>query len=457
MKNLLFLIGIFFISKLNAQNCNCDSAFLKTVEVIERNYGVFELIPNYKERKEYVNLKKDLIAKIKLNDKPCELYINQYINSFTDRHMSYSCSDSIKLPKYDSNKKIGENIKQNSKLLGLWQFRDFPSFYEFKSVNNVIIGKAVYDFGEVDASSNWVHIYCIYKKKQKKYELLFKEKHGPQGIYNLALQGNELIDKENGVVFTKRDTVRRFKYKRTKRPPIEAKKISNDFFYISVYDIYSTPKSYIDSILAANDSIILNTKNLILDFRDNGGGQTPPTFGLIKYLYTKPLQLSNTYYFASEKLINSTKEFCSSYDGNDPDIKNGYCTDLYNKLLNNRNKIVKDTSPLKIQDSIYKYPKNVAILVNGKTASAAEMAIDGFRKGSEKVKIFGMPSNGFMDSGVPWEFKICDNYTIYIPIQLLESMKTKGNSFTKLIPDVSLKQEEKTWIEQVMKYYETNN
>ncbi len=54
-------------------------------------------------------------------------------------------------------------------------------------------------------------------------------------------------------------------------------------------------------------------------------------------------------------------------------------------MKDNREKIIKDTSEVMTRDSILTFPQNIAILINSKTASAAELFIIASKQ-SKKVK-----------------------------------------------------------------------
>jgi len=165
----------------------------------------------------------------------------------------------------------------------------------------------------------------------------------------------------------------------------------------------------LDQIIEGNINRITSTRNLIIDFRNNGGGRG--NLPLFEYLYTNPIVSSlATDFYATEKnnqvIYNLSQgiSLMGSVLGVEMgeeviEILKQHATHMYEQIKDRVGEFVRiDVSPEKfILDNVYQYPKHVAIITNKDTGSAAEhytlMA-----KQSTKVKVFGEPTFGIMDT-----------------------------------------------------------
>ncbi|RFS21078.1 peptidase S41 [Chitinophaga silvatica] len=167
--------------------------------------------------------------------------------------------------------------------------------------------------------------------------------------------------------------------------------------YLRIPSFHEENIPIIDSILNANKKLLLNTKNLIIDVRNNGGGSDFTYNSIIPYLYTNPIRrmgieffstklnnqrmlklIENEYFSASEK-----ERFKRYYEVLEKHI--GEFVNLDNKVVN--------IDTLKTQ---YKYPQNVGIIINGGCGSATEQFLLEAKQ-SKKVKLFGVTTFGSLD------------------------------------------------------------
>jgi C-terminal processing protease CtpA/Prc len=161
--------------------------------------------------------------------------------------------------------------------------------------------------------------------------------------------------------------------------------LNNKTCYLRVPSFSKEFCPIIDSVIDSNKQTITKTENLIIDLRSNGGGSTNCWQNIIPYIYTNPYRAKNNIYLSTElNNINYQKNY-----GNNP---------FFDKLNKNLGKFVKDWedyTDIKF-DTIYKYPQNVAIIVDERCASATEQFLLTARQ-SRKVKIFGKITAGALD------------------------------------------------------------
>jgi C-terminal processing protease CtpA/Prc len=189
------------------------------------------------------------------------------------------------------------------------------------------------------------------------------------------------------------------KAKQAKRPTQTPyfKLLDKDNVLLTIPSFNIRYKSAIDSIVVANHSLITSTNNFIIDIRGNGGGQDFSFKKILPYIYTNPIVQYSTEVWASEDNINHFKKDLQDSSLSDNDKKR--LKDFIKKAENNKNTFVnrcgQDTFHITF-DTIYNYPKNVAILVDGKCASSAEEFLL-YSVQSKKVIIFGKNTSGTLD------------------------------------------------------------
>jgi len=191
-----------------------------------------------------------------------------------------------------------------------------------------------------------------------------------------------------------------------REPFIERLNENTMYFRLASFNIFH--RANLDSIIDANRAKITSTENLIIDLRDNGGGD--PAFPLLEYLYTNPIRIFGTELLASEGNIRVLYELSQGINpmwavmGQPSEelvnaVKHFGAT-LYEQVRDRVGEFVSITHEVDIEgeedigeriitfDKVHPYPRNVGIIVNGWTGSAAELYVLAARQ-SRKVKIFG--------------------------------------------------------------------
>ena len=218
-------------------------------------------------------------------------------------------------------------------------------------------------------------------------------------------------------------------------------------------DFSSANINIIDSLVRKNSKVLENTKNLILDIRENAGGTIRNYFPLIPYVYTNTIMSESGFTLCSEDLILDKKEILQRYlKKNDTNRVKNIEAQLEN-LIKHKGEFIFDKADTLAKDYVVKTnPKNIAILTNRNSLSAAELMVLHFNQ-SSKTKIFGEPTGGAID--------YLNTLSIDLPsgkyFLTIASVKRKGIKKYDLFgipPDVIISYNEKDWIGFVKKYYE---
>lgn len=210
-------------------------------------------------------------------------------------------------------------------------------------------------------------------------------------------------------------------------------------------------KSKIDSLIRLYEQELRNVTNLIIDIRFNTGGNNSSFENILKYIYTKPIQIDGGNFLASDENIRLYKK---SVQENYP-----LFTEKQKTLANERiykiekdrgNRVAISRDSTIILDTVFPHPKKVFILINEYTASSAEFFILRARQ-SDKVTILSQPTMGAVDYV---EYLEDDKFPL--PFVRLHYSATKTTRLTKnptadlhLQPDVYLPYE-KDWVKEVL-------
>lgn len=155
--------------------------------------------------------------------------------------------------------------------------------------------------------------------------------------------------------------------------PVVFKKLENNIGYVNIKSFYS------DQIVVLFDSIfdyIMETNALIIDLRDNGGGNGRVGWTILGYFTDKPFKIFNT--------------------------KSRVYSPIW-RAWGRREQIKKEVPELRMADANKFYSKPVVILTRARTGSMAENFCVGFRIMKRGI-IIGGPTAG--SSGTPLFFSL---------------------------------------------------
>jgi len=174
-------------------------------------------------------------------------------------------------------------------------------------------------------------------------------------------------------------------------------RIDDNILYLRIPSFNANSKKDIDKVILKNKELILKTKNLIIDLRDNGGGADSSYSELLPLIYTNPIRNINEEILSTklnnENFINVLKRFDFPEEIKDKIIK------MYNKLEEHTDQFINaNDSDIEIitYPQVHKYPENVAIMINEGNGSTGEQFILNSKQ-SKKVKLYGRSTAGVLD------------------------------------------------------------
>lgn len=212
-------------------------------------------------------------------------------------------------------------------------------------------------------------------------------------------------------------------------------------------------KKIIDSLFKANYESFKTVPNWIIDIRSNGGGTDYAFNSLLPYIYANPVHIKPDEYRSSKNNIAVLESNLK-----DPDMSETakeFLKNLVSLMKLHPNQFVnpsgKESFEIKL-DSIYSFPKKVAIIIDRNSASSTEsfllMAMQ-----SKKVKVYGENSAGMLDYSSYQYFDIpCADLNLVIPIARSKRLPQYPIDNIGIAPNVKINATEKDKIGFIQKH-----
>lgn len=459
LRRTLFLL-FFLISKYSfAQHCACSKVIDMVSDLAKSKYAGYAYKANTNE---YGKFKQEIKRKSAITpESRCGNLVFEYLKYFSDKHIwFYEQISEGQYAKLSRKITLADINKERSDTLeGVWSMDD-NKLYTLLFLRN---GNKLSGF-VVDAKNKG------YKKGDLKMEIFLSQTGYLTSVIYERWKG--VLEKQYKICHISRSKISTDIFTFTKTAPDSlASYISRPIYYrdfkpkIRVVDktviltIPSFSNSHykeVDSLVNVYDSIVRRSANLIIDLRDNYGGNTEVSYPVYKYLYTQPLKIFGAcnlaipegiemYNKSLEDTLNYTKEELIFYRKQ---------VDTFSKSIG---KIICDSVEIRKFPEVLPFPKNVAIIMNKHTLSAAELFIL-IAQQSKKVKLFGEYSAGTVDFGASLEYNTgCKRYTLFLPMQTNTDYPLKKYDMVGIKPDVLIPETEKDWVNYIINYYETGS
>jgi hypothetical protein len=405
---LLISISFLITNATYSQKCTCESNFQWVKKTFEENDAGFAYYIDKKGNDAYELHNKEYLAKIKKlpNNKECAETINQWLRFFRNGHIGV---EYIKSAQESKETKIGtfvlsendlkkhlDNSDKKDKYEGIWTYDGYKIGIQKR--DDKYIGYII-----SSTNQNW---------KQFEVKTTFTEKNGTLYLGNktslniqkvttfgntyLALD-NTLLKKVYPIITEDSIVEKGIKQLFTPRGTHYFEKLNENTAYLRITFFDIPEKKKIDSIIAKNRDIILSTKNLIIDVRNNPGGSDESFAELIPFLYTNPIRNVNTLFYSTKLNNQRMLDLSKNMDFDETtrkELKSYYET--LNASVGQYVNIFGNKVDITTLGSITNYPKNIAIIINEKNGSTTEQFLL-TAKQSNKVKLFGVTTYGALD------------------------------------------------------------
>lgn len=240
-----------------------------------------------------------------------------------------------------------------------------------------------------------------------------------------------------------------------KSKPPELTILDTETVLIRVFSFNLYYKSALDKLLSENQKIILSNKTLIIDLRGNSGGGDSAYSELLPFLYTNPIKTKGVDFWASEDNINLFHKMLAVTEI--PTNVKSQIKNLLTQMEKNTNSFVTWLGEIEKFEEVYKNPERVAILIDGKCASAAEQFLLAAKQ-SKKVILFGSNTRGCLDySNINFITLPSGKRSIGIPTSRSRRLPENPIDFTGIPPDIKLPEDLENKTDYIRKYIKADN
>lgn len=460
------------------RNCDCKSNFEWVKTTFEENDAGFRYMLDKKGQAAY-NIHNQLIEE-KINAAKnlyeCTQIINDWLYFFRKNHLGFSMISDVNAGKLPGTEQDWETYSVD--------MVEFKKYLENKQSADYegIFGDNTYQVGIKKEGGEYIGFIIESKNENwKKDEVKLKIIPGASGTKSIYYMGDKSKIEENnavelwgnsglkisnfaaGRIFPEVPENKQLKdYIKSinaQKPYLE--KIDENTLYFRVPSFMLQQKSLINDILSENRDRILNTKNLIIDIKNNNGGSDGCYDNIIPILYTSPIR-KVIVEFLSTGLSNqkwleySTDTVWGLSKADKKIMKERY--ELFEKHLGEFVNPWGNKSWTRQFAAVHPYPKNVGIIINGGIGSAAEEFLMEAKQ-SFKVKLFGTNTAGALDiSNLMFVKSPCNDFELYYASS--RSLRLPGFSVddTGIQPDFFIDSEipDYQWFDYVKKILNMN-
>jgi hypothetical protein len=392
--------------------------------------------------------------------KNCHTVLNAYLAWFRDGHLGVSYSGDVFKPKKIKTKRenpwpqISEELAKKhldslaptDSFSGIWE--SYESFYKALIVPNLDkTGFQAYLISTINQNWEPGEIKMKFLKDEKgKYQCTFytsdHSEENPKHVLNRNLLEINKITVWNKI------------YPKTENPiPVEAfvsaiykttqefKPWNKEVFYVQLQNANAGIKPLIDSLEKANRLKIENSKYLILDLRDNEGGDLTVFETFWPYIFTKPAVLFGTTYYCTSSNISAYEKQLSSIEGQvDPAF-----LDFLKEMKKHQGRNWTIPNDTLFETEKRKGPEKVILLINQKCKSSTEDFILA-TKSSSKVILAGQNSGGVADFEEVVDKDLpCPSLIFYHPIGFSNRLPASPIDGKGIKPDIELNSGSKAW------------
>ena len=212
----------------------------------------------------------------------------------------------------------------------------------------------------------------------------------------------------------------------------------------------------VDSLLGQYANQLDRINNWIIDLRNNSGGTISVYLPLLPYIATDDIVHCAGFQKVSKTMLVSLATDVEEYRAAGDTVRWKLAVEEHNRLQSHMNELVYFTGDTLFKAGrVYSKPKNVAVIVNRRCLSAAELMLLDLAQ-SAKVKIFGERTGGAVDylDAVPVNFP---NKSYFLFLATTKRALTKIEpAFDRsgINPQVIIPEGTPDWVEYVKLYYE---
>jgi len=455
-----FFFSVDLVAKPNSAPCNCTENLDSITHHIESNYPFF-LFKKTNDNAYLLHKNQLRTESFSIKDaKKCHKLLQLFLEWFRDGHLGVSYSGDVFKPKKIKNqntsfwanlteenaKKYCDSIGNKDPMVGIWE--SYESFYK------ALIAKSK------DEKGYEAYLISTINRNWKPGEVKMEFKPDPKGKLKCTFYTSDHSAElprfilNNNILEINKTTVWNRIYPKTENKKSVESYVSarykwtqefrpwnKEVFYIQLQNINAGVKPLIDSLIKKNTRAIQESDKLIIDLRDNEGGDLTVFDLLLPFIITKNAIQYGTKYFCTTANLKNYQTQMAELEG---EIDPEYEAFVY-EMNKNEGKIWKVENDTIQPDLNFKKPKQVILLMNEKCKSSTEDFILTVQSGSEAI-VAGQKTGGVADFEEVVDVALpCPDLILFHPIGLSNRLPESPLDGKGIEPDILLKSKSKAW------------
>ncbi|NOU61408.1 S41 family peptidase [Marinifilum caeruleilacunae] len=447
------LLLVFFYSQAQETKYLADFDFV--IHKIKNDYPGYADKVNEKNLIELKKLENEIRDLMIQYPDSCYQYLNMYTAWFKDYHLRISYQRKAKkrnttesCEKKYASFNLDSLQKESKSLEGIWI--GYRGSFAIKKMDQQYIGISIdlpaYEenqvlFEAIEKGDNEFDLttyrnYRQFAARQEKASLL--ENNSVLEIHDDTRYVRKTTNKKSDMAFLLAYLP---KYPNGLNTYTLSMSLNDSTFYLRIPGFSS---NHCNEIVEKYWKEITTRPNLIIDIRNNGGGQDTYYQKLAELIYTNPYESKGVEWYSTKGIIEDWEK-AIKYGH----IKKGgeeWSEALVNKMKENIGGFVihpfYEADTTVTRDTIYSYPKKVGIIINGRNASSAEQFLL-TAKNSSKVTLFGNESTaGVLDySNITPKELPSGKYNLWLPATRSRRLLEKPIDNIGIAPDIYIPME----------------
>lgn len=235
-------------------------------------------------------------------------------------------------------------------------------------------------------------------------------------------------------------------------PPFACTELDSQTMLVTLPSMGNNYITLVDSMLRVHDPTLRAKPFLIIDCRNNGGGNDNTWMPIKPYLVTQPVLTDGRQYWASEDNANFLLEMAGRKDTNKKNRK--YLKSIAAEMKKHPGTFIGTMDARRERTNVpLPNPRKVVVLVNKFSASSTENLVLWARQ-SKKVTIMGSQTAGVADYGnLSVAVGPCRDWELWLPMMRSNRVADgRGIDNVGLQPDIQPEGQESTWVEYARKW-----
>ena len=452
----LILLGTL-VCLTKAQTNECSKDFDYLVQKIKADYPGYSDKVTTKSAPELAKLEQELRKKVQLYPDSCRKYLSKYADWFKDHHLRVrGLGSSSNVTK--SKPELKYKVLNTDSFKILQSKKSTPEGIWYTYIGDIAIVKSANGQDYIGTSISFRNyeknqiVFTLTPEKQSEYAVIsypyhddYKPSKGKASIrlndkiIELHDDNIRLVRKSNSETYDNALLMSYFpEFPNGSNIFPLALQLSDSTFYLRI-TTFGDDRG--NKLTKKHWKEIISSPNLIIDIRNNGGGQDENYSLLSDLVYNQPYESKGVEWYATKNNIKFYEDIIKNGE-----IKGGEEGLLWTKTLMAEMKkniggfvvhpmMGKDVKISK--DTVYTHPKRIGIIINGGNASSAEQFIL-TAKHSSKVTLFGNENTaGVLDySNVRGENFPSNKYKLLFPMTRSRRLPNNPIDYVGIAPDI---------------------